>query len=112
MTVVALVPDLMDRSKLTAAIADITFSLDAAGCADASVAIVDLARHGDEIASIRALAPDALIVGFGPHVDDDGAQRARAAGADVVLPRSRFFRDPNAGIATGWPRQTMGHGTE
>jgi hypothetical protein len=97
-TVVALVGDLMDRSKLTAAIPDVSFARDAGGCRGASVVIVDLARNGDAIATVRDLAPEARIVGFGPHVDGDGAERARAAGADLVLPRSRFFRDPLAAI--------------
>jgi len=61
--------------------------------------IVDLARHGDDLAPVRAVAPGARIVGFGPHVDGESAERARSEGADVVLPRSRFFRDPAAAIA-------------
>lgn len=99
MKVVALVTDLMDRSKLTAAIPDVTFARAVDGCADANVVIVDLARHGDDIASVRALAPTARIVGFGPHVDGDGADRALTGGADIVLARSRFFRDPAAALA-------------
>ncbi len=101
MRTVALVGDLMDRSKLTAAIPDVSFARDVAGCAGAVVVIVDLARNGDAIASVRELVPEARIIGFGPHVDGEGADRARAAGADVVFPRSRFFRDPLAAIATG-----------
>ena len=98
MHTVALVGDLMDRSKLSAAIPDVSFTRDVTGCAGAGVVIVDLARHGDAVAVVRELVPAARIVGFGPHVDGDGADRARAAGADVVLPRSRFFRDPLAAI--------------
>jgi hypothetical protein len=48
---------------------------------------------------VRVVAPDARIVAFGPHVDDAGAEAATAAGADAVLPRSRFFRDPAAAVA-------------
>jgi hypothetical protein len=98
MKVVALVGDLMDRSKLTLAIPDVAFARDVAGCTDASVVVVDLARHGAAIAELRAAVPSARIIGFGPHVDGDGAERARGEGADVVLPRSRFFRDPAAAI--------------
>ena len=43
--------------------------------------------------------PGVRIVCYGPHVDDEAADAARAAGADVVMPRSRFFRDPAAAIA-------------
>jgi hypothetical protein len=99
MRTVALVGDLMDRSKLTGAIAGVEFAGEPAGCVGADTVIVDLARHGDALAEIRALLPDARIVGFGPHVDGDGAELAHAAGADAVLPRSRFFRDPRAAIA-------------
>ena len=99
MTVVALVTDLMDRSKLSAAVPGVTFARTVDGCADASVVVVDLARHGADIAAVRTIAPGARIVGFGPHVDGESAERARSEGADVVLPRSRFFRDPAAAIA-------------
>jgi DNA-binding NarL/FixJ family response regulator len=93
--VCALVSDLMDRSKISAAIPGVAFSLDAS----AEVVIVDLARGPQLVAEIRAETPGIRIVCYGPHVDDDAAAAAQAAGADVVLPRSRFFRDPAAAIA-------------
>jgi hypothetical protein len=96
--VVALVSDLMDRSRLSAAIPDIAFAADAGSCASADVAVIDLARHGDAVAGVRAAAPGARIVAFGPHVDEEMLTDARAAGADLVLPRSRFFRDPSAAL--------------
>ena len=99
MTTVAIVGDLMDRSKLTAAFPGLIFARDAAGCVDASTVIVDLARHAGEIAELRAVAPTARIICFGPHVDVDRAEQARSDGADVVLARSQFFRDPAAAIA-------------
>ena len=98
MRAVALAADLMDRSKLTAAIPDLTFAAGPDGCAGADVVIVDLSRHAARIEELRHLLPAARIVGFGPHVDDEQLEAARAAGADVVLPRSRFFRDPLAAI--------------
>ncbi len=91
---VALTTDLMDRSRLSAALPDVQFSLDA----DAGVVIVDLARGVEQVTSIRASHPNARIVCYGPHVDDASLDAARAAGADVVLPRSRFFRDPAAAL--------------
>jgi hypothetical protein len=96
---VALVTDLMDRSRVTAAISDVEFARDVVGCAAADVVIVDLARFGREVSELRRSLPGARIIAFGPHVDEDAATDARAAGADVVLPRSRFFRDPAAAIA-------------
>ncbi len=91
---VALTTDLMDRSRLSAALPDVQFSLDPDAAADADVVIVDLTRGIEQVTSIRASHPNARIVCYGPHVDDASLDAARAAGADVVLPRSRFFRDP------------------
>src|SRR3954470_2645849 len=96
MRVCALVTDLMDRSKISSAIPGVGFMLDGA----ADVVIVDIARSGPQVvAEIRAEMPAVRIVCFGPHVDDEAADAARAAGADVVLPRSRSFRAPAAAIA-------------
>jgi len=64
----------------------------------ADVVIIDLARGPQLVPEIRAEMPGVRIVCFGPHVDDEAADAARAAGADVVMPRSRFFRDPAAAI--------------
>lgn len=99
MHVVALVSDLMDRSRITAAVPAATFVADVGATSGAEVVVIDLARHGDAVATVRQGAPDAFIVAFGSHVDDDQLVAARAAGADRVLPRSRFFRDPAAAVA-------------
>ena len=95
MRVCALVSDLMDRSKISAAIPDASFMVDGT----AEVVIIDISRSAQMVAEIRAEMPAVRIVCYGPHVDDEAADAARAAGADVVLPRSRFFRDPAAAIA-------------
>lgn len=95
-TTVALVDDLMDRSRITQAVPDVTFVRSATDCADADVVLVDLARHVGSVAAVRAVAPGARIVCFGPHVDEAAATDARDAGADEVLARSRFFHDPAA----------------
>lgn len=94
--IVALVDDLMDRSRLAGALPGARFTAGPAGAAGADVVIVDLARHGDAVRALRAQSAAARIICFGPHVDDAAAERARRDGADVVLPRSRFFRDPAA----------------
>ena len=96
MNVVAYVTDLMDRSKVESAVDGVSFARDPAAAAAADVIVVDLARFGNALGAIRAAAPDARIVAFGPHVDDELLERARAAGADTVLARSQFFRDPAA----------------
>ena len=96
--VVAFVDDLMDRSKLSAAVPQCEFVRTAAECDGAEVVVVDLARHADAVAAIRAAAPAARLVAFGPHVDDRLLAAARADGADVVLARSQFFRSPSAAV--------------
>jgi DNA-binding NarL/FixJ family response regulator len=90
-----IVPDLMDRSRITAALPAAEIS----DAESADVVVIDLARALDQVAVTRAAAPHARIVCFGPHVDDAAADTARAAGADVVLPRSKFFRDVSAAVA-------------
>jgi hypothetical protein len=82
-------PDLMDRSKIAAALPGARFvgaPVELAGEAD--LVIVDLSRPG----ALDALpAITARTIGFGSHVDTDLLDAARAAGCDEVLPRSRFF---------------------
>ncbi|HEY2430722.1 MAG TPA: hypothetical protein VGI06_17440 [Acidimicrobiales bacterium] len=95
MTVVAYVPDLMDRSKVAAAapaaafVAAASQLVGAAGPGD--VVVVDLSRPGvlDVLAAV--VAGGARVVGFGSHVDRPLLEAARAAGCGEVLPRSAFF---------------------
>jgi hypothetical protein len=88
----------MDRSRLSSAVPDLAFARRPEDCEDAAVVVVDLARHGAAVAAVRDAAPGARIVAFGPHVDEGAAAAASRDGADVVLPRSRFFRDPSAAL--------------
>lgn len=96
MSVVAYVPDLMDRSKVSAAVPDVRFVATAAALPEAAagavVVVVDLGRPGvlDVLPSV--VATGARVVAFGSHVDRDTLDAARAAGCEV-LPRSAFFRD-------------------
>lgn len=98
MKIVALTSDLMDRSKITAALEGVEFARDARACVDADVVVIDLAGDAGLVAAVRAAAPAARIVAFGSHVDAELLDRARRDGADAVLPRSRFFRDPAAAL--------------
>jgi hypothetical protein len=100
--VVAFVPDLMDRSKVSAAAGEramfVARAADVAAAAvtaRASVVVVDLARPGavDAVADVAALDPAPTVVAFGSHVDRDVLAAAREAGADRVLARSAFFGD-------------------
>jgi DNA-binding NarL/FixJ family response regulator len=101
MRVVALVGDLLDRSKISAAVPNASFPTSADECAGADVVVVDVKVHSDAVATARKLAPDARIVAYGRHDDPAALEAARAHGADAALPRSRFFRDPAAAIAEG-----------
>ena len=91
MRVCALVSDLMDRSKISSAIAGVEFVRDAAACAGADVVIVDLAKSA-AIGRARCATRRRRggIVGFGPHVDEDRARAA--AGADLAPTPSRAAR--------------------
>jgi hypothetical protein len=89
--VAAFVPDLMDRSRIAAAVTDVVFVASAADLVaeHADVVVLDAARPGalDVVPSLSG-----RIVAFGSHVDTALLDAARAAGVDEVLPRSLFFR--------------------
>lgn len=96
--VVALVRDLMDRSKIQSALGGATFPSGVEGCAGADVVIIDLARNADAVAAISRVEPNAKVLAFGSHVDIESLESARDAGAHSVMPRSQFFRDPLGAI--------------
>jgi hypothetical protein len=57
--------------------------------------IVDLDQSGLDIAALVAAvkqAGPATVVGFGSHVATETLRAARAAGCDLVLPRSQFVQ--------------------
>jgi hypothetical protein len=101
--VIAMVPDLMDRSRLEASAeargvevkmcrspSDV---LSAFGGASGSCAVVlDLGSPGalDVVASLKGTRT----VGFASHVDKALITAARNAGCSQVLARSAFFSDP------------------
>jgi hypothetical protein len=84
----------MDRSRISGAVPAVVFATTPAAAVERgpAVIVVDLVRHGGAVAALRAALPEARIVAYGPHVDDEAAAAARRDGADAVLPRSRFFR--------------------
>jgi len=105
--IVALVPDLMDRSKVSAAAKAAGESVRFVNQAPRLVAaveedspdlvLVDLGRPG-AVDAVRELAgagagAGARVVGFGSHVDRDLLAEAGDAGCEEVLARSQFFRD-------------------
>lgn len=95
--VLAHVPDLMDRSKISAALPSVRFVarpgalVEAATEARATLVIVDLGRAGVLDALPDLAAAGIATIGFGSHVDEALLAAARAAGCTEVLPRSKFF---------------------
>lgn len=88
MTIAAVIPNLMDRSRFGDRVAFVATGREASE-SGASLVLVDLDRCGD-LAQFRI--PDAHVIGFGPHVDTELHQAALAAGYDEVLARSAFFK--------------------
>ena len=88
--VVAFVPDLMDRSRLSAPGVEVAFVDDPEGLIDAhaDLVVADLARPG-AIEALGAVAGPK--VGFVAHVNAATMAAALTAGCDEVLARSRFF---------------------
>ena len=102
MKVVALSPDLGDRSRIASAVPGTVFVsaaalLPAAG-ADADVVVVDLTRPGVVAVLDEVVRHAGRVVAYGPHVDGELLAWALAAGAEAV-PRSRFFRDVESFIS-------------
>lgn len=93
--IVAYVPDLMDRSRLSGFGIEFVAGAGALGPAagPTDLVLVDLARPGALDAGIELASLGHRVVGFAPHVDEDLRSRAAAGGVEV-LARSRFFRDP------------------
>jgi DNA-binding NarL/FixJ family response regulator len=59
--------------------------------------ILDLHHPGlniaECVAALKTLAPPPTVVAYGAHVDTATLKAARAAGCDVVMPRSQFVEE-------------------
>ena len=91
MRIAAFVPDLMDRSKISAAVDGVAFVASPGDLVDAEadVVVIDLGRPG----SLDVLADlPGRVVAFARHTERDTIAFARSAGCDEVLARSEFFR--------------------
>ncbi len=86
--VVAVVGDLMDRSRLEPLGVRFVDRLEDIP-AGVAVVVVDLRRAGDLAGRLPATA---RVIGYGSHVDRETLAAARAAGVGEVYPRSEFFR--------------------
>ncbi len=101
---VACVEDLFFRSKIDATVRHLSVPVRfvtagelPAACREEGIAaaLVELSAPGEPLAAIRAIRShdttrDLPIIGFLSHVDRELAQKAEAAGATKVLPRSQF----------------------
>lgn len=106
MTQVVLVsPDLGLASRLQAAAETLGLSLAIAADREhlpacltpaCSLVLLELAVEGldpaEVVQQVRARAPTARIVAFGPHVHEATLAAAQAAGCDLVLSRGQFHR--------------------
>ena len=93
--VAAYTPDLMDRSKISAAIPGCRFVARPealVGLAATEVILVDLSKRGVLEALPDIVAGGARVIAYGSHVDKKLLAAAEAAGCTEVLPRSQFFR--------------------
>ncbi len=86
MIVRALVADLMDRSRISAAAPGVQFVRSADELAGADLALVDLQRVDP-----AAVPPGVRTIGYASHVDRATIGTAAAAGIEA-MPRSEFFR--------------------
>jgi DNA-binding NarL/FixJ family response regulator len=59
--------------------------------------ILDLSNPGlnisDLVASLKQFEPPPRVVAYGSHVDTATLKAARAAGCDIVMPRSQFVEE-------------------
>src|SRR5690348_9648626 len=113
--VLALVPDLLFGSRVQASLTASGHEVELIGAAQqarellsaerSGVLVVDLTDASFDGAAVReALAAEGLLEGvsslaFYSHVDAETGERARAAGFDLVVPRSRMAREGAALVA-------------
>lgn len=97
-SVVVLSADLMDRSKISAAMPEAILVRSSAKLIEMvtldSLVIVDLGRL-DDLSLLAEI--EARVIAFGSHVNEDQLAEAAAAGAEA-LPRSVFFRRLETGV--------------
>lgn len=91
--IVALVTDLMDRSRFPDGVTFVRRAEAVPGAASTVVVDLGLAGALDAVRRLRDEGSTARIVGYGSHVEREALAAARAAGCDRVLARSAFFAD-------------------
>jgi hypothetical protein len=89
-SLVLLTKNLMDASKVHEIVPGATVARDLGdeSLVDADLILLDL-TSGLEPADVAVLGPP--VIAYGPHVDSEGLEAARAAGCRDALPRSQVF---------------------
>ena len=104
MKALGLIRDLFFRAKIDAVAAVVGAEVEYASSLDAvaprcaatppSIIFTDLSDAAfpalETLTKIRAIAPNARVIGFASHVDLKSLKAARAAGYDLTLSRSEF----------------------
>ena len=99
--------DLIFTSRITGTGRDLGFAIRVTKSADSLLAlarqapptcvIVDIHNPGlniiELVAVLKQLVPPPMVVAYGSHVETAALKAARAAGCDLVLPRSQFVED-------------------
>jgi DNA-binding NarL/FixJ family response regulator len=71
---------------------------------DTRLVVFDLSQPAlklpEAVAAVRAAAPQAKILAFGPHVEEGLLAAARSAGCDDVLTNGQFHREQSAILAS------------
>jgi CheY-like chemotaxis protein len=113
---IVLCDDMIFASRITGTARDLGFVVKAVRSAETlqklaqeqnpPCVIVDLANPGLNIAETvsflrQTCIPAPRVVAYGSHVDVETLRRAREAGCDPVLPRSKFVEDLPRALA-GW----------
>lgn len=105
--IAAFVPDLMDQSRLKALgkLVRLRSAEDVAMLAkdpEPDVAVIDVTHDASSrvAQALRSHWPDLVIIGYGPHIDDD-ALAAAARDCTEVLARSAFFARVQRGTLIG-----------
>lgn len=94
MKVLILTDDLLFGSRLQAMLSAHEVELASEPRSNCDVIVADLTVDAEgRLASLRRLEPRPATLAFYAHVDTDVRERAKAAGIEIVVPRSRIARE-------------------
>jgi len=88
--VVAYIDDLFFQMKLAETAKHLGLEAKVAGNAESLLQLLDPLPALEAVQRLRAVQPNLRVVGFLSHVETELAAKARLAGFDEVMPRSKF----------------------